>query len=291
MRAEAEGRLTPVPATLIIKPDNAQVIEAFSRYDAEVITVVLSDAVMLAADGIDLRIIAMLDYSDQSAVLLARSEFTAIKDLRGHEVAFEGVQTFSHLFVLDALTRSGVAESAVTFRDLPAMQVPEEILAGRLAAGHTWGPLAVAAVARGCHVVAKAGDDPGIITEVMITHADTLAQHRGQLQELMTAIWASVERTKADELGTIAAAAAGLKKKPDAIDPITGSVKLWSQAESLARMRGEAQPSTPARIDLIVEQFRKRGQLPPKFSAEHLIDTSLYQVAPDHKPSPQGPQP
>lgn len=277
MRAQVDGHLTSIPDALIIKPDNPSVIEAFSRHDAEVITMVLSDAVMLAADGIDLRIIATLDYSDQSDVLLARPEFSEVKDLRGHEVAFEGVQTFSQLFVLNALARGGIAESMVTFRDVPAMQVPAEVKAGRLAAGHTWSPLAAGAVARGCHVLAKAGDDPGVITEVMVTHADTLEHHRGQLQALISTMWKSVERTKADELGTIAAAAACLKKKPEEIDPITGSVHLWSQAESLARMRGDAEPSIPARMALIVAQFRKRGQLSPNFRPERLIDTSLYQ--------------
>ena len=259
MRAQVDGHLTSIPDALIIKPDNPSVIEAFSRHDAEVITMVLSDAVMLAADGIDLRIIATLDYSDQSDVLLARPEFSEVKDLRGHEVAFEGVQTFSQLFVLNALARGGIAESMVTFRDVPAMQVPAEVKAGRLAAGHTWSPLAAGAVARGCHVLAKAGDDPGVRSRI----ARTLV--------------ASVERTKADELGTIAAAAACLKKKPEEIDPITGSVHLWSQAESLARMRGDAEPSIPARMALIVAQFRKRGQLSPNFRPERLIDTSLYQ--------------
>ena len=207
-----------------------------------------------------------MDYSDQSDVLLARSEFTAVRDLRGHEVAFDGVQTFSHLFVLDALARGGLTEPAVTFRDLPAMQVPAEVLAGRLAAGHTWGPLAATAVAHGCHVLAKAGDDPGVITEVLVVRTETLARHHRQLREMMGVIWASVDRTRADESGAIAAAADILKKKSESLDAITGNVHLWNQAESLARMSGDAQTSIPMRLALIVEQFRKRGQLPPDFS-------------------------
>ena len=280
MRAEVEGHLQTIPATLIIRPDNASINEAFSRHDAEVITMVLSDAVLLAADGVDLRIIAVLDYSDQSDVLLAQPEFTTVMDLRGQEIACDGVQTFSHVFVLDVLTRGGLPESVVTFRDLPAMQVPNAVLTGRLAAGYTWGPLAAAAVARGCHILAKAGDDPGMITEVMVTHADTLVHQRDQLQVLMSTIWESVDRSKTDEAGTIAAAASCLKKKPDEIDPLTGTVHLWNQAESLACLRGEAQPSLPARIAHLVAQFRQRGQVQPNFTAEHLIDTSLYQQGP-----------
>jgi len=37
MRADKEGRLAPVPATLIIKPDIASMIGAFSRHEADVI--------------------------------------------------------------------------------------------------------------------------------------------------------------------------------------------------------------------------------------------------------------
>ena len=171
-----------------------------------------------------------------------------------------------------------VPETEVRFRDLSAAAVPGELLAGRLAAGHTWGPRARAAVKQGCTILAHAGDDPGAITEVLITRTTTITTKRPQLQQLVDATWEAIERTFQDEPGTLAAAAQALGKQPAELEPVTGSVHVWRRAEAVARLRGTAEPSVPKRVAHIVDNFRRRGQLSPEFDASQLIDASLLEV-------------
>ena len=276
-RAQHDGLYQTIPASVIYYPDNPTVNKAFSTAEVEVATMVLSDAIMLAADGVDLRIIGVMDYSDQGDVLLARPGITTLQQLRGQEVSFEGVQTFSHLFVLDTLQRMQVHETDVRLRDLSAAAVPGELLAGTLAAGHTWGPQARAAVKQGCTILAHAGDDPGAITEVLVTRATTIAARRPQLQQLVNATWEAIDRTFQDEAVSVAAAAQALGKSPAELEPITGSVRVWNRAEAVARLRGTAEPSVPKRIAHIVDIFQRRGQLGQAFDTAHLIDASLLE--------------
>jgi ABC-type nitrate/sulfonate/bicarbonate transport system substrate-binding protein len=136
--------------TVVSLPDNPSINQAFAEGRLEVAVMVLTDAVILASHGVDVRIIAAIDHSTQADVILARPGIAGFADLKGKRLSFDGVNTFSHLFVLNALERAKVHEGDVRMVDLPATEVPAALLDGRLDAGHTWGSLAVAAQAKGC---------------------------------------------------------------------------------------------------------------------------------------------
>ena len=214
----AAGR--PIQARLF--PDNPSCNEAFLAGELDLWSGPLSDAILLRARGAPLVVVTAIDTSAGADAVLAR---TGLADLHGARIAFEGVYSFSHLFVLEWLRREGVPESAVRMVDMPAAQVPAAIAAGRIDAGHAWGAEAEAAAAAGRAVIRfRAGDDPGVITEVLAVRRGILPP--GQVDDLLDRLF-SVRRAWTGREDALIATVAGILGRPTtSLLPVRGSVIL-----------------------------------------------------------------
>ncbi|MFM2089628.1 MAG: hypothetical protein RLZZ127_117 [Planctomycetota bacterium] len=203
-------------------PDNPACNEAFLAGRLDLWSGTLSDALLLRARGAPLRVLTTIDTSAGADAILVRP---GLADLRGARIAFEGVHSFSHVFVLEWLRREGVAETAVRMVDMPASEVPAALAAGRIDAGHAWGTEAEAEAAAGRAAIRfRAGDDPGVITEV-------LGIRRGVLDgpavgDLLDRLFAMRQGWRGREDALVAAAAAALGRPAEALLPVRGAVVL-----------------------------------------------------------------
>ena len=253
-------------------PDNPSLNRALRHHEVDVITGAAADALLMRAQGMSVRIVGALDASDGADVLLARPGVERLGETVDQRVSFEGINSFSHLFVLDALERAGVPEDRMLAQDLPGVEVPAALLAGRLDVGHTWGALAVAAQAQGCRILARAGDHPGIITDILATRQDVIDRRPDDLHRLVLAIYARVEHYRTREADLLAAAATFLGKKSQDLMPVTGQVTLLSRDESLTWMTDPG-PAGALRQILQVQAglLHRRGQFPDHARVEELI--------------------
>lgn len=253
-------------------PDNPSLNRALRHHEVDVITGAAADALLMRAQGMSVRILGALDASDGADVLLARPGVERLGETVDQRVSFEGINSFSHLFVLDALERAGVSEDRILAQDLPGIDVPAALLAGRLDVGHTWGTLAVAAQAQGCRILARAGDHPGIITDILATRQDVIDRQSADLHRLVLAIYARVDHYRSREPELLAAAATFLGKKPEDLMPVTGQVTLLSRDESLMWMTDPG-PAGALRQILQVQAglLHRRGQFPDNARVEELI--------------------
>lgn len=117
---------------------------------------VYSDAILLSSEGISSRVVYVGDYCVSADVIVGKPEFKDLSGLKGKKVGIESVNTFSHLFVLAALEKSGVKEQEVRFEIVPAQEILKALEEGRIDAGHTWEPAKTAAIKKGYKVLAEA---------------------------------------------------------------------------------------------------------------------------------------
>lgn len=98
---------------------------------------VYADAIMQNSEGIPSRVVYITDYSVSADVIIGRPELNGLSDLRGKKVGIDNINSFSHLFVLTAIEKSGVKEHEVRFEIVPALDIPAAIEKGIIDAGHT----------------------------------------------------------------------------------------------------------------------------------------------------------
>jgi len=149
---------------------------------------VFSDVIMANVEGIPTRAVYMADYSDTGDVIVGRAELANLTDLKGKTIAFDGVETFSHMFVVGSLEQAGVHLGEYKAVNLAVQKVSEALEAGTIDAGHTWEPTTSEALAKGYKILAKAGDIPGVITDVLAFHTEIIEKREKDIQNVVRAL-------------------------------------------------------------------------------------------------------
>jgi NitT/TauT family transport system substrate-binding protein len=109
----------------------------------------------------------VLDYSGTGDVILGQKNMT-IEDLKGKKIGVEGLNTYSHIFVLQTLAKAGLYEKDVQFANIAAQEMVKALNAKQIYAGHTYGPAKIAGIQSGYDIIATAEDAPAIIADVLI---------------------------------------------------------------------------------------------------------------------------
>ena len=149
---------------------------------------VYADAILQSSEGISSRVVYIADFCISADVIVGKPEFKDLSGLKGKKVGIDSVNTFSHLFVLAALEKSGVKEQEARFEIVPAQEVLKALEEGRIDAGHTWEPAKTAAIKKGYKVLAEAQYVPGLITDVLVFNARVIKERPGEIKAIVKSL-------------------------------------------------------------------------------------------------------
>jgi NitT/TauT family transport system substrate-binding protein len=139
--AKAKGFYEEFGLNLDLKVFNsgAEAIAAFTAGQVNGLSLVPSEAVTLAANDKDFRVIYVVDTSNGGDGILARNSIKTIADLKGQSIAVEtgGV---SHFFLLEVLAEAGLSESDVTLINLTPDAAAVAYQAGKADVAVTYAP-------------------------------------------------------------------------------------------------------------------------------------------------------
>ncbi len=148
----------------------------------------LSDAIMLEAEGIATQIIYATDYSDNSDIIVGQPFLNSLSDLKGKKVSFEGFNTFSHLLVLKLLEQAGVREGEFEATKINYAEVPEALTTNQIQAGHVYGAAATETLTKGFKRLGKAGDIPQLMIKGLMVNAQVVNTRHEELQKVVNAL-------------------------------------------------------------------------------------------------------
>jgi len=149
---------------------------------------VYADAILQDSEGISSRVVYISDFCISADVIVGKPEFKDLSGLKGKKVGIDSVNTFSHLFVLAALEKSGVKEQEARFEIVPAQEVLKALEEGRIDAGHTWEPAKTAAIKKGYKILAEAQYVPGLITDVLVFNARVVKERPGEIKAIVKSL-------------------------------------------------------------------------------------------------------
>jgi len=259
-----------VEVELILKESTPESLRLFTDGDVEGCFDIFSDIIMINARGIPAKIVCITGVSDGEDVIIGKPEIQSLAGLKGKTVSFEGVNTFSHVFVLNALEKAGVHEYDVKFEDINASDVLAALEEKRIDAGHTCEPTKSRALKKGYKILAKAGDYPGIITDVLVFTPKLIEERPDEIRAIVKSLFEAWDylNEHQDEALTIMADKMGMSKEEMAVG-IEG-VYLPNLKENLELLT--ATSSLYISGEVIIDFYIKRGQLSRIMDIKDIIE-------------------
>lgn len=177
-----------VDVELVLIPDASKSYEAYLKGEHDGILDPSTNAITATAEGAPTKIVFIADYSYTGDSIIAKPGINSITDLKGKTVSFEGVNSFSHMFVLKLLEKYGLGEGDVKFENIPVSDVPAALDSGKIDAGHSWQPYTSEALAKGYKIIGNAGDVPGLITDVLALHEKFVNERPEDVKSIVKAL-------------------------------------------------------------------------------------------------------
>ncbi|MCK5707622.1 MAG: ABC transporter substrate-binding protein [Candidatus Aureabacteria bacterium] len=223
---------------------------------------VFTDIIQLNLEGILTKVVYVANHSDTADVIVGKGAFTSLSDLKGKNVSFEGENTFSHLFVLQALKKAGVEEYDIRFSNVRAQDVLEALEKGKIDAGHTWEPITSQALKKGYKILGKAGDIPGIISDILAFKSELIQNRPEDIENIVKSILEARDfiYTHRDKALTIMAKAEKMSKE-EMDQGIRGVYQPDLKGNLTALRKSKEVTSLYNTGKIIASFFMERGQI------------------------------
>jgi len=161
-----------------------------------------SDAMLLFAEGVPLKIVYITDFSDGGDVIVSKSDIKTIMDLKGKTVSVDKLNSFNHIFLVELLRINGLEESDVKIVPIIASKVPNALKSGLIDAGQTWEPYQSQAIDNGYRLLATSADAPGIITDVLMFDSKFVEERPDDVKKILRSLDRALKHRNIDYIGS-----------------------------------------------------------------------------------------
>jgi NitT/TauT family transport system substrate-binding protein len=160
-----------------------EALNAYANGDLDGFFGVYSDIIIQESSGINTNVVYNVDTSNTAGAIVGKGN--SLSDVKGKKLGVDGINSFSHLFVLKSLEKIGLTEGDVQFVNVPILNVTSALQKGQIFAGHIYEPFKSDAVKKGYKILSTGADVPGIITTVLAFHSDIVQQRPHDIQNII----------------------------------------------------------------------------------------------------------
>jgi NitT/TauT family transport system substrate-binding protein len=172
-------------------------IDAFSADKVDAVMVVATDAMVTGSTGGKSKIIALLDYSEGSDMIIGAPGINSIKDLKNKRIGIE-VTLVEHLLLLKALEVNGMSQDDVMLVNTSTDKTPETLASGKVSAVGAWYPISGQALKQvaGSKRLFTSAEAKGLIFDVLAVHPSSFAKHKEEWTKIAQIFYKCVDYLK-----------------------------------------------------------------------------------------------
>jgi NitT/TauT family transport system substrate-binding protein len=191
------GRLDPAAVQLVEYPSASEVLRAFRNQAIDGMVISLDELFGLAADGLQPRIIVVVDVSNGADVVVGRRGMRTMGDLKGRSVAVESSALGA--FVLSrALTLNGMQASDVDVVHLESNEQPSAFEKGQVDGAVTFDPYRTQLLRAGARTLFDSAQIPGEIVDLLAVRADVVDKQPRAIHALLAGWFGALDYMKVD---------------------------------------------------------------------------------------------
>ncbi|HEY2863892.1 MAG TPA: ABC transporter substrate-binding protein [Casimicrobiaceae bacterium] len=179
------GRLNPATVQLVEYPSASEVLRAFRNQAIDGMVISLDELFGLAVDGLEPRIILVVDVSHGADVVVGRRGMRSMRDLKGRSVAVESGALGA--FVLSrALALNGMQASDVKVVHLESNEQPSAFEQGQVDGAVTFDPYRTQFLRAGATTLFDSTRIPGEIVDLLTVRASVVKSRPKAMAALLT---------------------------------------------------------------------------------------------------------
>jgi NitT/TauT family transport system substrate-binding protein len=197
------GNLDQAAVQLVEYPSASEVLRAFRNQAIDGMVISLDELLTLAADGLDPRIILVIDISNGADAVLGREYMRSMQDLKGKPVAVEGGALGAYM-LSRALALSGMQPSDVRVVHLESNEQPGAFAKGEVDGAVTFDPYRGQLIQAGAQTLFDSTRIPGEIVDVIAVRAGVLSRQPNAVRALLAG-WFGATRYLVRQPGDAAA--------------------------------------------------------------------------------------
>jgi len=197
-------------------------------------------AMAMVAAGLQVKIVLLLDVSLTADSIIAGKGINSIADLKGKRVAYEEGTT-SDILLNYALNKNGMTIADIRQVPMPAADAGSALIAGRVPVAVTYEPYLTAAMAQDKNIkeIFSAGEDPGLISDVLVVRDDVIKSRPGQVLAMIKSWDAALKYYRANTLKGRAIISRAVGASVEELKTAFDGVRYYSLAQNEKVLPGE----------------------------------------------------
>jgi NitT/TauT family transport system substrate-binding protein len=191
------GRLDAAAVQLVEYPSASEVLRAFRNQAIDGMVISLDELFGLAVDGLQPRVVLVVDVSHGADVVVGRPGRRSMRDLAGRAVAVEGGALGA--FVLSrALALAGMQAGDVKVVHLESNEQPGAFERGLVDGAVTFDPYRSQLLRAGARTLFDSTQIPGEIVDLLAVRADVVETRPQAIQSLLGGWFAAIDYMRGD---------------------------------------------------------------------------------------------
>jgi NitT/TauT family transport system substrate-binding protein len=178
------GYLNREAVQLVEYPSASEVHRAFRNQAIDGMIISLDELFLLAVDGLQPKIVVVVDVSHGADVIVGRSGMHAMKDLKGRRVAVESGALGAYV-LSRGLALNGMRASDVRIVRLESNEHPAAFAQGQVDGAVTFDPFRSQLLKAGAHTLFDSSQIPGEIVDLLAVRAPVLEKNPQAVQTLL----------------------------------------------------------------------------------------------------------
>lgn len=264
------GYLDANQARLVEFTSTSQILRAFRNGAIDAACVTLDEALLLAQEASDVRLVLVFDISNGADVIMAMPEITDLKDLKGRRVGAETTALGAYV-LMRALQYSGLTPEDVQIVPLEASEHETAFKQGDVDAVVTFEPTRTKLRNFGARQVFDSSRIPGEIVDVLAVRSQYLQAHPEAVEHLLQGWYRALDYMKEKPQDAARIAAVRMGSTAEEFLASLDGLRLPDAKETRRILMGHP-PLLLKNAQTLADLMREHGLLQKEVEIQSLFD-------------------
>lgn len=258
----------------------AQGFSSFIAGQLDGLAPVTSEAVLLAAKGVDFKVVTVEDTSLGADVILARNKIASVKDFKGKKIGVE-LNGIGHFFVLQILAEAGLTAKDVTLVNTPPDAAAAAYQAGNLDIVYTYSPFSDKANAaqKDGRAIYSSKQMPTAIADLYIFSTKYIDANSKAVAAFVKGNFKGLEFLKTNRKEGLAIMAKQLKITPEELDKQLKGIQMPPVATNVEMLGNPGSISYMLKpMNELAKFLKAQGQIPEEPDLSKMLDPQFVKA-------------